>query len=73
VNIRVKYAGVELSIPRGYSGDVSLDAEYGTIETTLPVQAKTRSGSAYAIGKVGVGSGTMTIETTSGNIEVREK
>lgn len=73
IEIRNEYAGVSLTIPKGFGGDVSLDAEYGSIETDLPLTTKNRGGSGYAFGKIGSGNGSIKIETTSGNISLQEK
>jgi hypothetical protein len=68
--IRNTYGDVEMTIPSSYSGEVLLEAKYGTIETDFPVRTKSLGGGAYAVGKVGNGSGSIEIETTSGNINV---
>lgn len=73
LQIRNEYGSVSVAMPRGFAGDVSLDAEYGSIDTNLPIRSRNRGGSAYALGKVGSGSGTISIEVTSGNIVLEEK
>lgn len=70
VDIRNSYGDVEMIIPPSYSGAIQMDAKYGTIETDFPIRTKSLGGGAYATGKVGNGSGTLQIETTSGNIDV---
>jgi hypothetical protein len=73
IDIKNQYGAVKIHMPRGYSGDVDLNAEHGNITTTLPVKIKTLSSSAYAVGKVGSGSGSIAIETKSGNIVLEER
>ncbi len=73
LTISNSYADVRVSMPTGYAGDVDLDAEYGTVETSLPLKVKVRSGSGSASGKVGSGTGSISIETKSGNIDLDEK
>lgn len=73
IDIHNQYAHVAVTMPKGFGGDVNLDVEYGTIETNFPLTTKNKSGSGYAIGKVGSGTGSIKIETTSGNISLREK
>ena len=73
INIKNQYANVSVMMPKGFSGDINLDVEYGSIETGLPVPVKNKSNSGYAIGKIGSGSGSITIETTSGRIALQEK
>ncbi len=73
VAIQNTYGGVSLRMPSGFSGDVELDAEYGEVNTNLPIKSKSRSGSGFAQGRIGSGPGTITVETKSGNIELMEK
>jgi DUF4097 and DUF4098 domain-containing protein YvlB len=73
VTIQNTYGSVRMSMPGGFSGDVDLDAEYGTVETNLPIKVRTRSGSGSATGRIGAGTGTISIETKSGNIDLEEK
>ncbi|MBI5472757.1 MAG: DUF4097 family beta strand repeat protein [Ignavibacteriae bacterium] len=73
ISIRNQYADVAINMPRGFSGEVNLDVEYGTIASNLPINVKNKSNSAYAVGKVGSGSGLISIETTSGKISLMEK
>ena len=73
VNIRNEYASISVTMPSGFSGDVDLEAEYGRVETNLPVRVRNRDASGLAIGKVGTGTGTITLETKSGNIELEQR
>lgn len=75
VDIRNEYAKVDLEMPTGFSGDVDLNVTYGRIETNLPV-SKTKSfdgGGGYAMGKIGNGSGKLSVETKSGNLKVMQR
>lgn len=73
MEIRNEYGSVDVTLPRGFSGSVDLDAEYGSIETDLPVTVRKRSSSAIAIGTVGSGRGAITIQTKSGNIGLTQR
>ena len=73
VEIRDQFGSVSVGMPQGFSGSVDMTAEYGKINTTLPVKVKVLSSSEYAVGKVGAGTGLLTIETKSANITVQEK
>jgi DUF4097 and DUF4098 domain-containing protein YvlB len=73
VNIKNQYSGVALTMPKGFSGEVTLDAQYGSIETGLPLKIKSGTGSTHATGKIGSGNGSILIETTSGKIHLRER
>lgn len=72
VELRNEYGNVEIEIPKGFSGAVDLDAEYGTVETDLPLNVRKRASSAYAVGTVGSGSGSILIHTRSGNIRLEQ-
>ncbi len=73
IDIINEYGAVTVSVPKGFSGDIQLDAEYASIETDFPIRSKKSGSSAYAVGKVGTGNGSITIETKSGNITLTEK
>lgn len=68
--VQNKYGSVHINMPTGFVGDVELDAEYGSIDTNLPVAVKSRGGSAFGQTKIGSGPGSISIKTTSGNIDV---
>jgi hypothetical protein len=73
IDIKNQYGPVKVHMPRGFSGDVDLNAEYGNITTSFPVKIKALSSSAYAVGKVGSGTGSIIIETKSGSIFLEER
>jgi DUF4097 and DUF4098 domain-containing protein YvlB len=73
VTIKNQYSGVAVTMPKGFSGDVTLDAEYGSVDTSFPLKIRSATGSTLATGKIGSGSGSILIETTSGKIKLRER
>lgn len=73
VDIKNEYGGVSVTMRPGFSGEVSLEATYGKIDCDLPIKVKNLGGGAYGIGKIGNGSGQITIETKSANIRLYEK
>ncbi len=73
IDIRNEYGSVSVELPKGFSGDISLDAEYGKVNTDFPIQMRNRGSSGYAIGKVGSGTGKINIETRSADIELSQK
>jgi len=73
LTIRNDYGGVEVTMPKGFAGEVSLDAEYGSIDTDFPIRSRKTGSSAYAIGTVGSGTGTITIETKSAGISLTQR
>jgi hypothetical protein len=73
VDIKNQYEAVAFTMPSGFSGEVSLEAEYGSIETDLPLQTRSLSSSAFATGKVGTGNGRLSISTKSADIQLHQR
>lgn len=73
IDIRNEHGSVSVSMPVGYSGDVVMEASYGNIDTNLPIRSKSLGSGAYATGKVGSGSGSITIETKSAGIKLIQR
>ncbi len=73
VSIRNEYGGVEVTMPKGFAGEVMLDAEYGSIDTDFPIRSRKTGSSAYAVGTVGSGTGRITIETKSAGITITQQ
>ena len=73
VEIVNSYADVRLEIPKGLDADVRLKAEYGEIESDLSVKVEKMGSGAISLGKAGAGKGSLSIETKSGSVRVREK
>ena len=73
IDIKNEYGSVSVNMPPGFSGDVMLEATYGNVDTNLPVRSKSLGGGAYATGKVGSGSGSITIETKSAGIKLIQR
>jgi len=60
-------------MPHGYTGEVSLESSNGKVECNLPVKVKSLGDGCYAVGKIGNGDGSISIETTSGNVKLFQK
>jgi hypothetical protein len=73
IEIKNDYAGVKVTIPQGFSGDVSLEAAYGNVESNLPIRVKSLGGGGYGVGKIGSGNSSISIETKSGNIRLLQR
>ena len=75
VDVRNDNSKVDLEMPPGFGGDVSLKAVYGSVNTNLPLQnTRSEDGSiGSAIGKVGKGTGKIAIETSSGSLTVTQR
>ena len=72
INIQNEYGDVTVHMPAGFSGDVDMYAEYGTVDTNFPIKHKSGRKSSYTA-KIGSGNGSITIETKSANIELIEE
>lgn len=73
IDIRNEYGNVEVIMPKGFAGEVTLEADYGSIDTDLPVRNRKGESSAYAGGTVGSGTGKITIETKSAGITLTQR
>jgi hypothetical protein len=73
IDIKNQYGSASVSMPSGYVGEVSLEATYGQIECNLPIKVKSLGGGAYGTGKMGTGTGSINIETESGNIKLMQR
>ncbi len=75
VDIKNEYADVNVDLPPGFSGEVDINVTYGHIETNLPLPRikSFDAGGGYALGKIGNGSGKLSVETKSGNVKVIQR
>ncbi len=70
LKIKNEYGPATVTMPYGYTGEVALESSNGKIECNLPVKVKSLENSCYATGKIGNGNGSISIETTSGNVKL---
>ncbi len=73
LKIRNEYGSATVIMPNGYSGEITIEALYGKIECNLPIKVKSLGTDCYAVGKIGDGDGSISIETTSGNVKLFQK
>ncbi|MFC2135506.1 DUF4097 family beta strand repeat-containing protein [Bacteroidota bacterium] len=73
IEIKNPYGNVDISIPKGFGGEVELVAQYGEIACDLPLKFKSEGSTSTAYGRVGSGSGKIKIEVRSANITINEK
>lgn len=73
IGIRNEYGNVEVTMPKGFAGEVFLEADYGSIDTDLPIRSRNRESSSSASGSVGSGTGKITIETKSAGISLTQR
>ncbi|HLX12809.1 MAG TPA: hypothetical protein VKS81_08345, partial [Bacteroidota bacterium] len=72
LQVRCRYSPIYVDMPKGFSGDIEMTVEYGKIITNFPIKNKELSSSAYGTAKIGSGTNSINIETSSANIELRE-
>ncbi len=73
IDIKNEYGGVTVTMPHGFSGNVELDAEYGSVNTNLNIRRKSSGSSGFATGTIGSGSGSINIQAKSSDIELIEE
>ncbi len=73
MDIENDYGNVNIEMPGGYSGEVTLTAEYGNISSNLPIEIMKTANSTTTSGKIGSGNGKIKIETKSANITLTQK
>jgi DUF4097 and DUF4098 domain-containing protein YvlB len=73
LEIKNEDGSATVTMPHGYTGEVALESSNGKIECNLPVIVKSLENSCSAVGKIGNGDGSISIETTSGNVKLIQK
>jgi len=71
LNIENFYGAVEVSLPKAFTGKISLVTKNGIIESDFPINLRTKNNSVRASGKISSGSSTITIETSHANIKLK--
>ena len=70
LEIKNEDGSATVTMPHGYTGEVALESSHGKIECNLPVKVKSLGDGCCAVGKIGGGDGSISIETTSGNVKL---
>jgi hypothetical protein len=73
VAINNQYASVNLKMAKGFAGSYKLKSKYGSISSNLSLEIDDLGGGQIASGTIGNGTGSLKIETESGNIKVTER
>lgn len=73
IDIENEYADVTVELPKGFSGSIELDSEYGTIDTNFPIKKSKRGNAGYLSGKVGSGDASISITSKSATIQLTEE
>ncbi|OGU54960.1 MAG: hypothetical protein A2V66_10180 [Ignavibacteria bacterium RBG_13_36_8] len=73
IDIKCDYGSVDISMPRGFQGEIELKAAYGDIDCDFPLKLKSEGSTARAFGSIGSGNSRISIETRSANITLKQK
>jgi DUF4097 and DUF4098 domain-containing protein YvlB len=73
LEIKNEFGPVNATMPTGFAGDVTLESSFDKIECNLPIKIKSLGSGCYAVGKVGSGEGSITIETKSGHLKLLQQ
>jgi DUF4097 and DUF4098 domain-containing protein YvlB len=73
LNAQVKssYGTVEFTAPPGFSGEVYLHTDYGSIRTALPVTMSGEITRQKVTGRIGQGTGKLHLESGNGSVELK--
>lgn len=61
---------IEISVPRGFGAEVSMETGSGSLETEMPIEIRKKSRNELH-GTIGDGRGKLSLETGSGSIVIR--
>jgi DUF4097 and DUF4098 domain-containing protein YvlB len=63
--------GVSVVAPRNFAGRIEMSTTSGSVQSDLPVTVQGKMSNKHLSGTVGSGSGSLTLRTTSGSVNVR--
>jgi hypothetical protein len=63
---------VEVTAPKGLGATVAIETSSGDVTTEFPLQV-TRKGRVGLTGIIGDGKGTMSVDTASGNVTLKQQ
>jgi DUF4097 and DUF4098 domain-containing protein YvlB len=69
--VKSTYGGIDFTAPPGFSGQVDLRTDYGSVRTALPVTVSGEITKTKVTGKIGNGSGQLRLQTGSGSINLK--
>jgi DUF4097 and DUF4098 domain-containing protein YvlB len=69
--VKSSYGGIDFTAPPGFSGQVDLRTDYGSIRTALPVTVSGEISKKRVAGRVGEGKGLLRLQTGSGSISLK--
>jgi DUF4097 and DUF4098 domain-containing protein YvlB len=69
--VKSSYGGIDFTAPAGFSGQVDLRTDYGSIHTALPITVSGDITKTKVTGKIGEGNGLLRLQTGSGSISLK--
>ena len=69
--VKSSYGGIDFTAPPGFSGQVDLRTDYGSIHTALPITVSGEITKTKVTGKIGEGNGLLRLQTGSGSITLK--
>ncbi|MTB52762.1 DUF4097 family beta strand repeat-containing protein [Lewinella sp. W8] len=77
LKLNSEYGAVDLTVPRGFSGEVDLTTQYGSLLTDLDIdvdteRSKEKNFYQHVVGSVGGGGALVQCKTPYGNVYLRE-
>jgi DUF4097 and DUF4098 domain-containing protein YvlB len=69
--VKTSYGSIDFTAPPEYAGDVHLATGYGSVRTARPVTVSGTIRKERVIGRIGDGSGSLHLETSSGSIALQ--
>jgi DUF4097 and DUF4098 domain-containing protein YvlB len=69
--VKSSYGGIDFTAPPGFSGQVDLRTDYGSIHTAQPITVSGDITKTKITGKIGAGNGLLRLQTGSGSIVLK--
>lgn len=70
-NVTTSFGSIDFVAPSGFSGQVELATNLGSINTNLPITITGEVSNKKLTGKIGEGKGKLHLETKSGSIKIK--
>ena len=70
-NVVTSFGSIDFVAPPGFSGQVELATNFGSIKTNLPITITGEISQKKITGKIGQGKGKLHLETRSGSIKIK--
>jgi len=69
--VSTSYGSIDFTAPPGFTGQVELATNYGSVKTDLPILVKGKISSKRIEGTIGEGNGNLSLKTSYGSISIR--